>query len=75
MPIQAVSAISGIGGGLVQLFHRAEDAAKSVIEALVRLFRNIIDWIYALLYRFWEMLMDDPLKFTMFMANICVFMA
>lgn len=67
-------ALSSIGSGLVQLFHRAEDAAKSIIEALIRLFRNIIDWIYALQYKFWEMLMDDPFKFSLFIANMCVLM-
>lgn len=60
----ALTAISGlgssIGSSLLTLAHRAEGAVSSIVQGLIQLFRNILDWIYALMYRFWEILQTNP---------------
>jgi len=59
---------------LVQLLHRAEDAAKSIIDALIRLFRQVIDWVYAFMYNMWNRIMADPWAGINLMANFWVLM-
>lgn len=64
-----------IGSSIITLAHRAEEAAKSIIEAVIRIFRNVLDWVYAFLYNLWDRIMTDPWGAFHLFSSMWVLMA
>ena len=53
-------ALSSIGEGLIMFLGRAEQAAKGIIDSLIRIFRQVLDWVYAFMFKLWENIQSNP---------------
>ncbi|MEM1553031.1 MAG: hypothetical protein QXH03_10245 [Candidatus Bathyarchaeia archaeon] len=73
MPVSGV--ISTIGDTALTLAHRAEEAGKCIIQALINIFRNVLDWIYAFMYRVWDNVMNNPWGAMHLFASFWILMA
>lgn len=63
-----------LGAGLSTIIGRIAERAEGVIATLINLFRQIIDYIYTFLLRFWTFVMENPRGAVTLFANLWVMM-
>jgi len=66
--------LTNLGAGLSTIIGGIRERAENVISTLINLFRQILDYIYTFLLRFWTFVMENPRGAVTLFANLWVMM-